>query len=61
MVKISPNFRITHFSSPKGSSLHQTASFELLCAKIGSRVWAVALLKNVNIKKIKKSHSTRIC
>jgi len=53
--KTPPNFRITHVTSPKGSSLHQIASFELLCAKIGSRVWAVALLKN------KKSHSTRIC
>jgi len=45
------NFRITHFSSPKGSSLHQTASFELMCAKIGSRLWAVALLKNLKTKK----------
>jgi len=45
-----PNFRITHFSSPKRYSLHQTASFEILCAKIGSRVWAVALLKNIKQK-----------
>jgi len=44
------------------SFLHQTASFELLCAKIGSRVWAVALLKNIKTKNKKtKSHSTRIC
>jgi len=41
-----PTFTTTHFSSQKGSSLHQTASFDLLCAKIGSQVWAVALLKN---------------
>jgi len=26
--------------------MHQTASFELLWATIGLRVWAVALLKN---------------
>jgi len=37
---------------PKGSSIHQTASFELLCAKIGSRVWAVALLKNKKNKQV---------
>jgi len=49
--KTPQNFTTTHFSSPKGSSLHQTASFELLCAKIGSRVGAVALLKNKKNKK----------
>jgi len=40
------------FLIQKGSSLLRTASFELLCVKIGSRVCAVALLKN---KKVKKS------
>jgi len=39
----------TLFSSSTGSSLHQTASFELLCAKIGSRVWAVALVGRTRI------------
>jgi len=29
--KTSPNFRITHFSSQKGPSIHQTTAFELLC------------------------------
>jgi len=44
--KTPPNFINTHFSSRIRSSSHQTASFELLWAKIGSCVWAVALLKN---------------
>jgi len=54
-----PKFHNYTLLIPKGSSLHQTASFELMCAKIGSsRVCADALLKN---KKRKKSHRTRIC
>jgi len=53
-----PNFTTTHFSSPKGSSLYQTASFEQLCAKIGSRIWAVALLKE---KRKKINYRTRKC
>jgi len=45
------------FLIPNTSSSHQTASFELLCAKISS-VWAVALLKK---KTKQKSHMTHIC
>jgi len=52
-----PKFHNYNLSSYKMSSLHQTASVELLWAKIGSRVWAVALLKNTK----KRSHRTRIC
>jgi len=47
-----PKFHDYTFLSPKRSSLHQTASFKLLCARIGSRVWAVALLKNIKTNKI---------
>jgi len=43
-----PQFYNYTFLIPKGSSLHQTACFELLCVKIASRVWAVALLENKN-------------
>jgi len=41
-----PKFHNYPFIIPKGSSLHQTASFDIVCAKISSRVWTVALLKN---------------
>ena len=33
------------------TSIRQTESFDLLCVKIGSRVWAVHMAKNFKIKK----------
>jgi len=55
--KRSPKFQNYTFLIPKRVFLTLDRVFELLCAKIGSRVWAVALLKNKQKTKntIKKS------
>jgi len=37
------------FATPKGTSLRETASFDVFCVKIRARVWAVAFLKNPKI------------
>ena len=45
-VKISKNTCL------EGTSLRQTASFELSCVEIGSRVWAVRVARKENTEKI---------
>ena len=45
-----------NFWPPKGTSLAQTGSFDVLCVKIGSAVWAVPWFKNPKKKNIKKCH-----
>ena len=50
----SKNF-FKNFWPPKGTFLAQTGSFDVLCVKIGSAVWAVAWLMNPK-KKQKKCH-----
>jgi len=47
-VKISKNTCL------EGTSLRQSASFELSCVQIGSRVWAVRVSKELKTKKKKK-------
>ena len=39
------------FATPKGTSLRETASFDVFCVKIGARVSAVAFLENPPPKK----------
>ena len=42
----------------EGTSLRPTASFELLCVKIGSRVWAVSVARNLkNVKGTRPLHT----
>ena len=46
----------------EGTSLRQTASFELLCVKIGSRVWAIRMARKEkqNNNNNNKRHATLI-
>ena len=44
----------------EGTSLRQTASFELSCVGIGSRVWAVRVARKEKTKKNNKKHATPI-
>jgi hypothetical protein len=41
-----PKYNFVSTRPPKGTSLQQAASFELLCMEIGSAVWAVEAYKN---------------
>ena len=43
---LTPKCNIVSTRAPKGTSLQQIASFELLCMEIGSAVWAVEAYKN---------------
>jgi hypothetical protein len=38
---------------PKGTSLEQSASFEILCVQIGSVVWSVRLVKEQKKGKVR--------